>query len=135
SLLLTYGTMLLPQKVRDKISFMLLLLESIPDDLIIGLFTIIFVSIYKSTRVRIFNIVAFGDDRSYVLPVVALTILCMQLCYRIMMHDVEDDLNKSYVDLANSRGLNDSALLFNHLLRNAIISIFAHSEPILWFML
>ncbi|HLR02601.1 MAG TPA: ABC transporter permease subunit [Virgibacillus sp.] len=135
SLLLTYGTMLLPQKVRDKISFMLLLLESIPDVLIIGLFTIIFLSIYKSTGVRIFNIVAFGDDRIYVLPIVVLTILPILLFYRIMMHDFEDELNKSYVDLAKSRGLNDSELLFNHVLRNAIISIFAHSKSILWFML
>src|SRR5699024_11723242 len=46
-----------------------------------------------------------------------------------------DELNKSYVDLAKSRGLNDSELLFNHVLRNAIISIFAHSKSILWFML
>lgn len=135
SLLLTYGTMLLPQKVRDKISFMLLLLESIPDVLIIGLFTIIFLSIYKSTGVRIFNIVAFGDDRIYVLPIVVLTILPILLFYRIMMHDFEDELNKSYVDLARSRGLNDSELLFNHVLRNAIISIFVHSKSILWFML
>lgn len=135
ALICTYGTMLFPKKIRDKISFVLVLLESIPDVLIIGIFTIVVISIYKKTNILFFSIVAFGDNRVYVLPIIVLAILPTLLFYRVMMHDFENELGKPYIDLARSRGLNTRQLLFNHVLRNAIISIFLHSKSILWFML
>jgi len=135
SLLLTYGTMLLPKKARDKISFVLTFMESLPDVLIIGIFTIAVLTIYKKTNILFFNIITFGDEHIFVLPIVVLAVLPTLLFYRIMMHDFEDEMGKSYIDLAKARGLNTREILFNHVLRNAIISIFLHSKSILWFML
>lgn len=131
----SYTTMLFSSKVRKRITFLLRLLESIPDVFLIGLFTMLVLTIYDHTGVRFFHIIAYQDARIYALPIMALTVLPTLFFYRIMMHDFEAEWRESYVDLAKVKGMNTTELLFKHVFRNAIITFFLHAKSILWFML
>ncbi|MBL5769075.1 ABC transporter permease subunit [Heyndrickxia sporothermodurans] len=135
AMVLTFFTMLLPEKLRRKIKFLLFLGESIPDVFVVGLFTVIVPLIYKHTDTLIFNIVAFGNERIFVLPIIVLAVLPTLLLYRIMIHNFEEETSQLYIDVARAKGLTKERVLFSHVLRNAIINIFLHVKSIMWFML
>ncbi|MYL43944.1 ABC transporter permease subunit [Virgibacillus salexigens] len=134
-LVLTFVTMLLPAKVREKIKFLLFLGECIPDVLIVGLSMIIVIFFYKHTNTLIFNIAAFEGERIFILPIIVLSILPVLLFYRIMIYDFEEETAKLYIDVARSKGLTTQKVLFSHVLRNAAINIFLHAKSVLCFML
>lgn len=119
ALALTYMTMLLTRKYREKIKFLLFLTESIPDVLVIGFFTILLLSIYKHTSHLFFDIVAYGDERIFVLPLIVLVILPTLLFYRTMIYDFEEEASQLYIEHAKSKGLTKHKILFSHIFRNA----------------
>jgi len=135
ALALTYVTMLLPKKGREKIKFLLFCTESIPDVLVIGFFMVIVIPLYKRTNILLFNIAASGDERIVVLPTIALASLPTLLFYRTMIYDFEEEISQLYIDVAKSKGLRFYQVLFSHVLRNAIIRIFLHAKSIILFML
>lgn len=135
AMVLTFFTMLLSEKVREKIKFLLFLGESMPDILVVGLFMVIVILIYKHTNILIFNIAAFGDEKILLLPIIVLTIMPTLLFYRIMIYDFEEEASQLYIDVARSKGLTTQKVLFSHVLRNAIINIFLHAKSVIGFML
>ena len=135
AMVLTFFTMLLSERIREKIKFLLFLGESMPDILVVGLFMVIVILIYKHTNILIFNIAAFGDERILILPIIVLTIMPTLLFYRIMIYDFEEEASQLYIDVARSKGLTTQKVLFSHVLRNAIINIFLHAKSVIGFML
>lgn len=135
SLTMAYFTMLLSDKARRRIKFILFSFESVPDVLIIGIFSIVVIYIYEQTHILFFNIVNYGEDHAYTLPIIILTILPALLIYRTMILDFEEQMSEPYVDFAKTKGLETRQILFIHVFRNAFISIFQHSKFILWVML
>lgn len=135
SLATTYFTMLLSEKTRDKIKFVLFSLESVPDVLIIEIFTLIVIGLYKETGFLFLNIATYGAAKAYTLPIIVLAVLPTILLYRTMILGFEEETNQPYVDLARSKGLGIHHLLVSHIFRNALIHIFQHSKFTIWFML
>lgn len=135
AMLLTFFTMLLPEKVREKIKFLLFFGESMPDIFVVGLCMVIVIFIYKHTNILIFNIATFSDERILVLPIIVLTIMPTLLFYRIMIYDFEEEASQLYIDIARSKGLTTQKVLFSHVLRNAIVNIFLHAKSVIGFML
>ncbi|MEN1968483.1 ABC transporter permease subunit [Lentibacillus sp. N15] len=135
ALALTYVTMLLPRKGREKIKFLLYLTESVPDVLVIGFFIVIVIPLYKHTGILLFNIAAYGDERILILPTIALAALPTLLFYRNLIYDFEEEISELYIDVAKSKGLRFYEVLFFHVLRNAIIRIFLQAKSIIGFML
>lgn len=131
----TYFTMLLPKKFREKIKFALFTIESLPDVLIIAIFILLIITLYRHTHFLLFNIATIGEDKAYTLPIIVLAILPAVLLYRTMILDFEEEMTQPYVELATAKGMEARYVLLVHVLRNAFISIFLHSKFILWFML
>lgn len=132
---LTYLTMLLPQKVINVIKFILFSLKSLPDLLVAGILQMGVIWFYQQTEILIFQVANFGDNHSYALPLTALAILPTVLLYRIMILDVETELQQPYVELARSKGMKKRRILFVHIFRNVLISTFLHSKYLMWFLL
>jgi len=135
ALLGTFFTMLLKERARQRVKMVFFFLESLPDILIILLAQLIVVLIYKKTGVLLSSIAAIGDDRIYVLPVLCLMILPMIQLYRLCMLTFEAEERQMYVELAKSLGFSKVFILFAHIFRNAIISVFFQSKKTMWFML
>jgi len=135
SILGTFMTMLLKERARQRVKMVFYFLESLPDILIILLAQLTIVIIYKQTGVLVSKIAVIGDERIYWLPVLCLMILPMIQLYRLSMLTFEAEERQMYVELAKSLGFSKSVILFSHIFRNAIISVFFQSKKTMWFML
>jgi peptide/nickel transport system permease protein len=135
AVVLTYITMLLHRKIIKFIKFLVFIFESIPDILIIIAIQGFIISLYQKTNILFLNIAAVPGEKIYVLPILTLAILPTVQFYKILILIFEEELEEHYVELARGKGLKQSWILLNHVLRNAAISMFYHSKSILWFML
>jgi peptide/nickel transport system permease protein len=131
----TFITMLLKEKTRLRVKLLFYFLESLPDILVITLAQLLVVVIFTNTGFLISKIAVIGDERIYWLPVLCLMILPMIQLYRLSMITFEVEERQSYVELARSLGFGKSFILFMHIFRNAIISVFFQSKKTMWFML
>ncbi|GAA0606095.1 ABC transporter permease subunit [Virgibacillus siamensis] len=134
ALILTFFTVKLPKKIKEKVKFVLFATESIPDILVVALFIFFVITIYQQTGILFFNVAVY-DENIYVLPITALTILPTVLLFRAMVLEFEEEEGKQYVDVARSKGIKAQKLMVSHILRNTLISIFQNAKYILWFML
>lgn len=131
----TFLTMLFPVKLRQKIKLVFYFLESIPDILIIMLVQLLVIYIYQHTGTLISKVAVVGDQRIYWLPVFCLMILPMIQLYRLSMLTFETEERAMYVEFARSLGFTKLFILFVHMFRNAMISVFFQSKKTMWFML
>lgn len=130
----TFFTMLMSEKARSRVKLVFYFLESFPDILIILLAQLVVVLIFEQTGVLVSKI-AVIDERIYWLPVLCLMLLPMIQLYRLSMLTFEAEERQMYVELARSLGFGKLFILFLHILRNAIISVFFQSKKTMWFML
>ncbi|MCZ8538092.1 ABC transporter permease subunit [Paenisporosarcina quisquiliarum] len=131
----TFITMLLREKARARVKLFFYFLESLPDILIILLAQLFVVIIFQQTGILVSKIAVIGDDRIYWLPVLCLMILPMIQLYRLSMLTFEAEERTMYVELAKSLGFGKAFILFMHIFRNAIVSVFFQSKKTMWFML
>ncbi len=82
SILLAFLTMLLPSKIKKAINAFFFIIESVPDVLVIAIFQITVIWVYKQTHILFFNIVSFGDSEAYALPITVLTLLPVAFFYK-----------------------------------------------------
>lgn len=135
SLVLTVVTMLLAEKVRERVKMALYFLESIPDLLIIMLAQLLVIMFFKQTGILISKIAVAGGDRIYWLPVLCLAILPTIQLYRLSMLTFQEEERQMYVELARALGFSKVYIVLVHMFRNAIISVFFQSKKTMWFML
>ena len=135
ALLGTFFTMLLGEKARSRVKLFFYFIETLPDILIILLAQLMVVIIFEQTGNLISKIAVMGNDRIYWLPVLCLMLLPMIQLYRLSMLTFEAEERQMYVELAKSLGFGKVFILFMHIFRNAIISVFFQSKKTMWFML
>lgn len=133
--LLAYFTTYLPEKRFNSVSKTVSLLESLPDLFIIIVIQFGVLFYFKQTGTLLFPVASTGQNKSYVLPVLALALIPSLMVYKVILFLVRDELGKSYVNLAKSKGITKSTLFFRHILRNITPSIFSHSKSILLLLL
>jgi len=131
----TFVTMLFKDKTRQRIKMTFYFLESMPDVLVIVLAQLAIITIFKQTGVLLSKIAVIQDERIYWLPVFCLMILPMIQLYRLSMLTFEAEERKLYVEFARSLGFGKLVILFFHIFRNAIVSVFFQSKKTMWFML
>lgn len=120
------------QVLVDSFSY---LFSSLPDIFIIVGSQLLVVWIYRKTGIFLFDFVALGEDRAYVLPVLCLSILPTMYFIKTMTVLMREEFEKPYVELAKSKGLSYFRILFVHVFRNTIISLAYHGKNVMWLML
>ena len=125
---LSFGYVLSSLKVKKTIERCLVLIESIPDLLLIFMLQIFFVWLYKQTGINFVNIYAFGSKQAYFLPIVTMSLVPALHFFRIMVLFLLDEQNKPYVEFARAKGLSRKYILFVHLFRNVIYHLFNHLQ-------
>jgi peptide/nickel transport system permease protein len=134
-LLITYFTILLPKKLNSSISKIVSFLESLPDLFIIMIIQFTVIYYLNVTGNLLFPVAGSSQTKAYFLPIVALALVPAFMIYRINLHLVNDEWEKSYVELARSKGNHKTYIFFNHVLRNITPSLFSHSKVILLYLL
>ncbi|MGG1631814.1 ABC transporter permease subunit [Rossellomorea sp. NRS-1567] len=120
------------QLVIDSISFVF---SSLPDIFIIVGSQLFVVWLFKKTGVFIFDFVALGEDRAYVLPILCLSLLPTMYFIKTMTVLMNEEFDKQYVELARSKGLSYFRILIIHVFRNTIISLAYHGKNVMALML
>lgn len=134
-ILLAYITAFLPENRFNSVSKTVSLLEALPDLFIIIVIQFAVLFYFKQTGTLLFPVASTGQNKSYMLPVLALALIPSLMVYKVILFLVKDELEKPYVNLAKGKGISKSMLFFRHILRNIIPSIFSHSKSILLLLL
>ncbi|MGF9963574.1 ABC transporter permease subunit [Bacillus rhizoplanae] len=122
-------------KVKKIIERCLVLIESIPDLLLIFMLQIFFVWVFKQTGINFVNIYAYGSKQAYFLPIVTMSLVPALHFFRIMVLFLLDEQNKPYVEFARAKGLSRKYILFVHLFRNVIYHLLNHLQSTFLFMI
>lgn len=74
-------------------------------------------------------------ERSYILPVIALSLYPMAYITRLTKTSMLDALSQDYVRTARAKGVSQVKVIFKHGLRNALIPVITYVGPMLAFIL
>ncbi|MGG0177603.1 ABC transporter permease subunit [Gottfriedia acidiceleris] len=134
ALFCSFGLFLLPVKIRNIVQEWFYFLQSIPDVMFIFAAQLIFIWIYKKTGVMILDPIA-GFDKVYVLPILVVSILPGILLSQMTLLAIEDERQKTYVEFAKAKGLTMKWILFKHIFRNVLVTVFSNIQYIFWFLI
>lgn len=132
---LTYIALMLPEWGRKVITKLASLLESLPDLFIIMIIQLSVIYYYKQTNVLLFPVAGTGNNRSYFLPTIALALIPTFMIFKVILFLATEEMEKQYVVLAKSKGINKTSIYFRHVIRNILPSIFTHSKSIILLLL
>ncbi|WP_113927654.1 ABC transporter permease subunit [Bacillus sp. P14.5] len=135
ALILTYFTVMLPKWLMSPIKKSLGFLETVPDLMVAFLLQLFIVFFYKSFGVELMLFTALGEEKVYLAPIITLSIIPMLSFYRILLLVTEEELLKTHVEFARSKGLGKTKILRSYVLKNISPSVFHHGKIILWGML
>lgn len=134
-LMITYITILLPQKVNAIVTKVVSFLESLPDLLIIMVIQFSVIYYFQKTGTLLFPVAGSSQNKSYFLPIITLALIPAFMIFRINLYLVNEEWKKSYVELARGKGLNKTTIFFSHVLRNVTASMFSHSKTTVLYLL
>ena len=133
--ILTYFTVLMPKWLMAPIKRSLGFLETVPDLMVAFLLQLFIVFFYKTFKIELMLFTALGEEKVYLAPIITLSIIPMLSFYRIMLLVTEEELLKTHVEFARSKGLGKTKILRSYVLKNIAPSVFHHGKIILWGML
>ncbi|MBM6617926.1 hypothetical protein [Bacillus suaedaesalsae] len=125
---------LLPKKLRKFVYSFTHLLESLPDVFIIVSLQLGIILFFKKTNILLAEIAVYQND-IYLLPVICLSIIPIILLFKSTLFFIKEEETKRYVELARTIGLSDFRIMFVHIFRNVLYSLFYRSKLIFSFML
>lgn len=131
---LSFGSILLPVKLRKMVQECLYFLQSIPDVMVIFATQLIFIEIYHKTGVMILDPIA-GFDNVYILPILVVSILPGVMLSQMTLLAIEEESQKTYVEYAISKGLTKKWILFKHMFRNVLVTVLSNIQYLFWFLI
>ncbi|PLS00985.1 ABC transporter permease subunit [Neobacillus cucumis] len=108
--------------------------ESIPDLMLILLLQFMVIMVYKKTGIKLAQVVTIRDE-AILLPVISLSVPISLYITKVLIHYIEEELEKPYVILARAKGFTFTYILNVHVLRNIAEGMFGTSKTIFWSML
>jgi peptide/nickel transport system permease protein len=134
SMLVTMMVSMSPRWFKKVCTFVIDILESLPDVFLIVGLQLIVILIYRSTGNLIAE-VAMLNEEIYLLPVICLTTVPSVFLIKTTLLLMREEQPKPYIDLARAKGLSKLSILFVHSFRNVVFSLFYRSKLIFSFML
>ena len=134
-IIFAYISTLLSERVNQFTIKIASLLESLPDLFIIIVIQFTILLYLKQTGIQLFPTVGTAQNRTYLLPTVALTLIPSLMIYKVVLFLVNEELKKTYVLFLKSIGFNKSQLFFIHVLRNVTPSIILQSKSVIIILL
>jgi len=98
---------------------------SVPNFVLAIILVIIF-----SVRLHWIPTQGWGTPKQAILPVITLAFTPMAFLTRITRSSMLDAINQEYVQTARAKGLPDQAVVFRHILRNALIPVATIAGPL-----
>jgi ABC-type dipeptide/oligopeptide/nickel transport system permease component len=134
ALLNSYVALIFFRKKINLIKRLIELLESIPDLMFILLLQMLVIYIYKKTGVRIALVVSLRE-KAILLPVICMAVPISFYITKVLIHYIEEEMEKNYIVLAKSKGFSFVYILNKHVLRNIVEGMLGTSKTVIWSML
>ncbi|MCM3768689.1 ABC transporter permease subunit [Neobacillus niacini] len=131
---LSYLAFFFFKKRMKRIKNILEIAEAIPDLMLILLLQLAVIVIYKNTGIKLATVVSVRE-KAILLPVICLSVPISFYITKVIIHHIEEELEKYYVELAKAKGLTFSYILNIHVLRNIVDGLFGTSKTVFWSML
>jgi ABC-type dipeptide/oligopeptide/nickel transport system permease component len=135
SIILALIVKMLPSMIQKPIRFLFFSFESLPDIFIVAMVQYILILINRQTGVLYFPIVYSPQQPTYLLPAIILAILPTLFLARTLLFLLDDEDSKNYVEFARSKGIKYSLVLYIHMLRNSLLSLFFYSKNVYWILI
>jgi peptide/nickel transport system permease protein len=135
SVILALIVKVLPNKIQKTVRFFFFSLESLPDIFVVVMIQYAIIVIYRNTGELLFPIVHMRDNPTYFIPILCLAILPTLFLVRTLLFLLDDEDSKIYVEFARAKGLKYSIILYVHMLRNSLLSLFYYSKTVYWLLL
>lgn len=133
-ILLTAFFIVTPRRIQSKVKDFINFSEAVPDLLIIFVLQFIVIYLYKETGIKLFRLYGLSE-KSYLLPVVAVSLLPSFFMAQFLIRQIEDEWEKDYVIFAKSKGLHNLTIYFTHILRNIFPLAIIQLRTLIWVLL
>jgi peptide/nickel transport system permease protein len=134
SFFLAYAFFFLTLRFKKLLKVILVVLDSIPDIIIILASQLLIIRIFQETGIKIIRLYGTGGN-VYLLPIICLSFVPIIMVIKIMLKIFEEENEQQYVEFAIAKGLSRSTVFIKHVVRNVIKSLFSHVSLIYWYML
>lgn len=133
-LIIAIGILILPRKWRSISKNILNLTESVPDLLVIFLFQIFVITLYKATGVKFLQL--YGTNSNpYFIPIVTVSFLPIFFMGQFLIKSYEEEWERQYVLLAKAKGLSGLNISIKHILKNVFPYAIIHLRVMIWVIL
>ncbi|MGA4721004.1 ABC transporter permease subunit [Fictibacillus nanhaiensis] len=135
SIILALIIKILPDRIQKGIRFLFFSLESLPDIFIVVIIQYSMILYVRNTGNLLFPIVHSDQNPSYFLPIFCLSILPALFLIRTLLFLLDDEDSKTYVEFARAKGIRYALILYIHMLRNSLLSLFYYSKNVYWLLI
>jgi peptide/nickel transport system permease protein len=133
-LILAAFTLIGPYKFKKFFKSLLDMVEAIPDLLVIFLFQIVVIYIYKSTGIKLFQLYGFTGT-PYFIPIVVISFLPSLFLAQFWANVFEEEEQKDYVVFAKAKGMGHNRVYLAHMLRNTLPLYMVQLRSVVWLVL
>ncbi|MBY6037660.1 ABC transporter permease subunit [Fictibacillus nanhaiensis] len=126
---------ILPDVLQRAVRFLFFTFESLPDIFIVVMIQYFIIVFYRNTGDLLFPIVHSDQNPTYLIPILSLSILPTLFLVRTLLFLLDDEDSKTYVDFARAKGVRYTLVLYVHMLRNSLLSLFYYSKTVYWLLI
>ncbi|MEI5907022.1 ABC transporter permease subunit [Bacillus spongiae] len=135
AIMFTILTFYLPNTVQKLLKQVVIFLEALPDIFVIFAIQLGVIWIYKHTNILVAEPFSLNSQKTYLLPIISLSIVPLIYLYKQSLLMFENELGKPYVELGVAKGLNKLYILIRHILPNILYSFFYNLKYMYLFLL
>ncbi|NRD80812.1 ABC transporter permease subunit [Bacillus sp. BRMEA1] len=135
AMLIAVFVMLSSGKVQTYLKYGINFIEGVPDLLVIFLFQIFVIALYKNTGLRIFQLYGIFGAKPYFIPVVTVSFLPVFLLAQFLIKVMAEEHNQLYVLYLKAKGISMIRILLVHIFRNIFPLLLLQMRTIIWLIL
>jgi peptide/nickel transport system permease protein len=134
SFMFSYVFLFFSKYFKRMFKSLLLVMDSIPDIIIILAIQLLVIRLYQETGFKILQLYGIRDN-VYLLPIICLSMVPTVMVIKIMIKIFEEETEEQYVEFAIAKGLSRSTVFLKHVARNVMKSLYSHISLIYFYML
>jgi peptide/nickel transport system permease protein len=132
--ILSYTFYLAPVKIRNGLRSIFNFIEGIPDLLIIFIFIMGIIKLYKSTGIHLLSIYGFNAE-PLVIPIVIISFLPTLFFTQLVIKLIDEEREKDHIILIKAKGIPYLHIFFLHLLPNIFPLVLTQLRSVIWVIL
>lgn len=126
---------LLPSRLKKLSTELVSFTQSLPDIFIVVSVQFLVIWWYQQSGVLLSAVASSSHSSALLLPLISLSILPTALMARLLLLNFSEAADQPYTEYALAKGLSKFDVLYRHILRNTLFSLFTNARTIIWALL